>query len=219
MTQAISQFFSTVFGDNVILATILIAMLPLIELKGAIPFAVSRAFWGNAALSVWQAFGYSLLGSCLIVPIWALIFLPFYKWIKNKKFFGKVANFFAGSAIDKSDKVNATTTSVGYKSILKKMFITCVFVAFPVPLTGVWTGTCLGLLLGLNYWQTLVSVIFGNVICGLIVAGVCMVFPNATNIILYIFLALVICLFIYKLIAHFIKQKKQKELNKNTDQQ
>ena len=210
----------TVFGDNVILATILIAMLPLIELKGAIPFAVSSTFWGSHALSIWQAFAWALLGSCAIVPIWAIIFLPIYNWLKDKKFFGKIVNFFAGDAQKKSSQANQQTQQLSKtKSVIKKMLITCLFVAFPVPLTGVWTGVCLAEFMGLNWWQTCLSTIVGNVICGIIVASICMVFPNSTNIILYIFLALVICLFTYKLIVHIIKHKKQNATIKNTDQQ
>ena len=85
MTDLIRDVFSTIFGDNVILATILIAMLPIIELRGAIPFAMSADFWGANALSNISAFWVSFIGSSLVVPILALIFIPVLNWLKKTK--------------------------------------------------------------------------------------------------------------------------------------
>jgi uncharacterized membrane protein len=210
MVDAISQFFSSIFGDNVVLATIIIAIIPIIELKGAIPFGTSTQCWGANALSPLSAYGYALIGSSLVVPILALIFLPIYKAIKDKKFFRKIVHFFVGGVEDKKDKIeaqNAGKTST--KKLLAKMLSVFVFVAFPVPLTGVWTGTCLAVLLGLDFWQTCTSVILGNAVCGLIVATICVIFPNATTIILFVFLAVVLVAIIAKIIAHFVHSKKQ----------
>ena len=53
MTDTISDFFIELFNGNVVLATIIIALIPLIELKGAIPFATSPVFCGDKALTVW----------------------------------------------------------------------------------------------------------------------------------------------------------------------
>ncbi len=209
MIEAISNFFSTVFGDNVILATILIAIIPLIELKGAIPFAISEQLWGKFALNAWQAFGYSLLGGIIIVPILALIFMPIYNALKDKKFFKPIVNFFTGSIKEKSAKVEEDSlNSTGGKKVFIKMLLAFVFVAFPVPLTGVWTGTCFAVLMGLNFWQTCISVMLGNVVCGLIMVTICLIFPSATMIILYIFLALVVLAILYKIISHILHKKK-----------
>ena len=76
MTAFLHNMFASIFNDNVVLATIIIATLPVIELRGAIPFATNTGFWDINALSNWAAYGWSLLGSSVIVPIIALIFLP-----------------------------------------------------------------------------------------------------------------------------------------------
>ena len=81
MTEFLNNLFANVFGENIILATILISMVPIIELRGAIPFATSTGFWGNIAMDNWTAFGWSLLGSSLIVPLVALIFIPIINWL------------------------------------------------------------------------------------------------------------------------------------------
>ena len=91
MTEFIENIFSSIFGNNVILATILIAVVPIIELKGAIPFSMSSQIWGTNALSLVSAFLYGLLGSCLVVPILALIYTPIINWLKKTKLFKKLA--------------------------------------------------------------------------------------------------------------------------------
>ena len=84
MTDFIENIFSSIFGNNVVLATILIAIIPIIELKGAIPFSMSPEIWGSFALPYWEAFFYGLLGSCLIVPILALLYVPIINWLKKE---------------------------------------------------------------------------------------------------------------------------------------
>ena len=91
------DFFATVlsgiFGSKSWLATIIVSMFPIFELKGSIPVGMSREFWGEYALNGSQAFLCGLLGSCLVVPILALIFKPIINWMKNAKLFRKFAHF------------------------------------------------------------------------------------------------------------------------------
>jgi len=228
MTEAIRNIFSTIFGDNVILATILIAMLPIIELRGAIPFGMSVDFWGTSALSNISGFVYSFLGSSLIVPILALIFIPFINWLKKTKLFSGLAIKIENRIKSKSDKINqdAIEKSTEHTELVesdnkkinttskKKFWLKALglfaFVAVPLPLTGVWTGTCIGVMLGFNFWQTCSIVIVGNLTAGLIIAFVCSIFPNFTNIILYIFLAFVVVFIIYGIIKGIINKRKSK---------
>jgi len=56
MTELIGEIFSTIFNGNVALATVIVSMVPIMELKGGIPFGMSKAFWGDLALSRWEAF-------------------------------------------------------------------------------------------------------------------------------------------------------------------
>lgn len=214
MTEGISQFFLNTFGDNAWLATFLIAIIPLVELKGAIPFGVSTQFWGENALSSANAFLFAFLGSCLVVPIVALIFKPICNWLSKYKFFKSIIDFFTGSVKAKSEEVSVEVEKKDKnKKTLLKMLYVFLFVAFPVPLTGVWTGTCFAVLLGLNFWQVCLSAIFGNFVCGIIVALVCLIFPNATTIILYVFLAIIALAFTVKLVMHFVKKRNLKKVD------
>lgn len=222
MTEIIRDAFSTVFGDRVILATIIIAMLPIIELRGAIPFGMSIEFWGSNALNNISAFLWSFIGSSLVVPIIALLFIPFLNWLKRTKIFSKLAHKLEGRIKNKTDKIsedaeknNSYKELVNEEEILKKnkrkkllkalgLFL---FVAVPIPLTGVWTGTCVGVMLGFNFWETCAIVISGNLCAGLIITFVCSIFPNFTTIILYVFLAFVIIFILYGIIASFVKKR------------
>ena len=211
MLEFITNFFHSVFGTNAILATILIAIVPLIELKGAIAFGMDVGLWDEHALGSMEAFLYAFLGSIIVVPILALIFKPIYNYIKDKKFFRSIANFFVGEAKKKSEETEQKTQEKSkVKAIVIKCFIVFLFVAFPVPLTGVWTGTCLAVLMGLNFWQTCLSVVLGNAVCGLIVTFVCMLFPSATNIILIVFLGLILIALIVKIVLYVLKKRKEK---------
>lgn len=227
MTEFIREVFSTIFGENVILATIIIAMLPIIELRGAIPFGMSIEFWGTNALSNISSFVWSFLGSSLVVPIIALLFIPILNWFKKTKIFSKLADKIENRIKNKTDKINedAEKNNV-YREIvcdselqkknrrrrLLKALGLFVFVAIPLPLTGVWTGTCIGVMLGFNFWQTCAIVIWGNLCAGLIITFICSIFPNFTTIILYVFLACVVVFALYGFISSNIKKSKNKVL-------
>lgn len=210
------EILARLFGGNSILGTLLIAMLPLIELKGAIPVGMSETIWGSAALSTWQAFLWALLGSCLVVPIVALLFRPIYQWVKDKKFFKNIVDFVVGDVAKRSDKIKAENQNKTLRrTFWLKVLAVFLFVAFPVPMTGVWTGTCFAVLLGLNFWVICATVIAGNAICGVIVTFVCQTFPQITDILLVIFLLLILVAVVTKVILHIIK-KRRASLTANT---
>ena len=230
MTELIREIFSTIFGDNVILATILIAMLPIIELRGAIPFGMSIEFWGVNALNNITSFLWSFLGSSLVVFILALCFIPLINWLKKTKWFSGIATKIENRIKNKTDKINQDveskttehTENIGLASennkSNKKTWLKVVglfsFVAIPLPLTGVWTGTCIGVMLGFNYWQTCTIVVLGNLTAGLIITFVCSIFPAFTTIILYIFLGSIAVFLLYGLIKGIIVKRKSKKASK-----
>ena len=212
MTEAISAFLSEVFNDNVVLATILISIIPLIELKGAIPFGVSEKFWGAGALNEWSAMFLSVLGGFFVTIVLSLIFKPLYNWLKDKKFFKSFLEFFTSSAKKKSEEVDFNELDrPNTKKVWIRILAVFLFVAIPLPGTGVYTGTCLGVFCGLNFWQNICAVTIGNLVAGVIITTVCAIFPAFTDIILYIFLLIIFAFLIYKIIVHLIKKRNNKE--------
>ena len=173
MIDAIQGFFSSIFGNNVILATILIAMVPIIELKGAIPFAMSESIWKGFQLSSGFAFLYGVVGSSLIVPLLVWLYVPIIKFLKSTKLFKNLALKIEQKINTKKqnveNKIEEDSNKKQNKSLLLKTLGVFLFVAIPLPFTGVWTGSCFAVALGLNFFLSCVVVIFGNIIAGLIV--------------------------------------------------
>lgn len=206
------KILTAIFGHNSILATIFTSMLPLVELKGAIPLGVS-SIWGVDALSSWQAFLWALLGSSIVVPIVALLFRPIYQWMKDKKFFKTLVDFVVGDAAKRSDKIKAENQNKSTRRTLWLKILTIfLFVAFPVPMTGVWTGTCFAVLLGLNFWVICATVIIGNTVCGIIITFVCQVFPQITDILLVLFLVLIMVALLIKVVMRILKKRRAEKV-------
>ena len=84
---------------------------------------------------------------------------------------------------------------------MEKLIITTAFVAIPVPGTGVYTGSVLAIFIGLNFYQTVLSVTVGNIIAGLIVTLICSTFPEFTTIIFIAFLAMLIVYLAYRIVV------------------
>lgn len=213
MVNFLGKIFASIFGTHSSIATVIISMFPLIELKGGIPVGMSQDFWGEYALSGMNAFWLAMLGSCIVVPIVALIFKPILNWLKRTRLFRKIGELIDEKVKKHSESIDAKVqkeeTSV--KKTWLKAILVFLFVAVPLPLTGVWTGTCVAVAIGLNFWQTCLSCILGNVVAGLIIMFVCSVFPQFTTIIFIIFLAIILCLVLYAIIKLIINKKKNNE--------
>jgi hypothetical protein len=98
-------------------------------------------------------------------------------------------------------------------SLKKRIASVFVFVALPFPFTGVWTGACLAVALGLNFWQATTTVVLGNVVAGVIIAIVSWLFGDATLIFFYallIFILAGVLFFIARAIVKKIKMKTAK---------
>ena len=193
MTEWLKELFVAIFGTNSWLATIIISMIPIIELRGAIPFGSAVSLWGEHALPVWQSFLYSVLGCSIVCVILTFLFWPIFKWLKGTKVFKKLANSIENKLSNSSKSITDKVETEKNKSRTRwiKWFGVFAFVAIPLPLTGVWTGTCIALFIGLSKKDTMLSVILVNMIAGLIMMTISYFFADNTMIVLWIFLALV----------------------------
>lgn len=210
MVELLGKFFVSIFGTHAGIATVIISMFPLIELKGGIPVGMSSDFWGEYALNGTVSFLLAMLGSCLVVPIVAVIFKPIVEWLKRTKLFRKIGHMIDAKVKNHSDSFNAKAKEE--KSAVKKTWAKILFVfsfvAIPLPLTGVWTGTCVAVAIGLNFWQTCLSCILGNMVAGLIIVTVCSVFPEFTTILFLIFLLVIIVFILYSILKRIISNRK-----------
>lgn len=230
MTEFIGEIFSKLFNDNSMLATILVSMVPIMELKGGIPFGMSEAFWGDRALGKSSAFWSAYLGCSIVVVAMYFLFVPIMNFLRKTKIFKKIANYIDNRVKKQTSKMNEVdgedvlnidekrgVENISQnkcwirKSMLKKMLGVCIFTAIPLPLTGVWMGTCISVALGLNFWETIISVELGNLIAGVIIVTICAAFPQFTHVLIYIFLIIVVMLVIYEVVKALIKRKSSEQ--------
>ncbi|HAP43697.1 MAG: ligand-binding protein SH3 [Spirochaetes bacterium GWD1_61_31] len=139
---------------SVVITTIILALLPIFELRGAIPYAVLNGM--PLPLAAVTAFA----ANALVAPL-VLIFLEtfhriFYRWRWYAKLFDRVV-------ARTRQKIHAGIEKYGYWGIL-------LFVAIPLPFTGAWTGTLGAWLFGLGKRKTILAATCGVAIAALIVS-------------------------------------------------
>lgn len=133
----------------------LISMLPLVELRGAIPVAVGMD------LPKLVSFIICIIGNMLPVPIIYLFARKVLIWGKEKKVIGK---FFTW-CLQKGEKGGKKLESKAGKGLYWALFA---FVAIPLPGTGAWTGTLAASFLDLDFKKTIIAVMTGVLCAGLI---------------------------------------------------
>lgn len=132
-----------------------ISMLPLVELRGAIP--VSQAL----QMPVVPSYIVSILGNMLPVPIIFLFARKFLEWGQNKKVIGGICRFF----LTKGNSAGQKLQEKAGRGIFVALFL---FVAIPLPGTGAWTGTLAASLLNMKFRDTVIAVMLGVLLAGAI---------------------------------------------------
>lgn len=213
MTEWLKELFVSIFGSNSWLATLIISMIPIIELRGAIPFGSATALWGENALPVWESLIFSVIGCSIVCVILTFLFWPIFKWLKNTKALKKFANVIENKLNNSSKSINDKAQAEKNEKKIHwiKWWGVFVFVAIPLPLTGVWTGTCVALFIGLSKKDTMLSVIFGNMVAGLIMLAITYLFGDNTMIVIWLFLALVAIFAIVIFVNSLVKKIKKRK--------
>ncbi len=130
-------------------------MVPLIELRGAIP--VSQAF----GLPVIPSYAICILGNMLPVPVIYLFARRFLEWGQDKKYIGGICSFFLVKGNNAGQKLQAKAGNGLFVALL-------LFVGIPLPGTGAWTGTLGASLLNMRFRDTVLSVMAGVLLAGII---------------------------------------------------
>lgn len=212
MTEVIKEFILKIFGDNAWLGIIIIAMIPVIELRGAIPFALSSV-WGASKLGWFEAYVYSVVGATLPALIIIPLLVPVFNFLKKTKLFKKVVELFEKKFTSKSEKIenDIQSTNSNKNKEWKKFVGVMTFVAIPLPLTGAWTGSAVAAYLKMGFWQGVFAVLCGNIISGGVMTLLCLLLPQkAVDKVLYAFIILAAVLILAAVIVAILKSKKQK---------
>lgn len=135
-------------------------MVPLIELRGAIPFAVTsieRGYDLNLAL----CYIIAIIGNMIPVPIIFFFARKVLEWGKDKKIIG---GFFTW-CLEKGHKGGKKLEEKAGRGLYFALFL---FVGIPLPGTGAWTGTLAASILDMDFKKSIRSVIAGVVLAGVI---------------------------------------------------
>lgn len=208
-----TEFIQNLIGNDCI-ATIIMSFVPLIELKGGIVFAQS------AGINFFLAFALAYVGSTIaFIPVYWLL-KPVLAWMKKVKWFKKLADkvesYFKTKADETMEKQKQKHGKSNMNEKLIKVLGVFIFVAIPLPMTGVWTGTAIAVFLGLRFRDTVLPAMLGNLVAGIIIsllALLCQAVNIDLDYVLYGLFALAIILLVITIIK-VVKQKPE-EVNKD----
>ena len=132
-----------------------ISMVPLIELRGAIPY--SQVF----GLPIVQSFIICILGNMVPIPIIYLFARKVLEWGADKPVIGKFFTF----CLEKGEKGGKKLQAKAGKGLFIALML---FVGIPVPGTGAWTGTLAASILDMDFKSTVAAVLLGVLLAGVI---------------------------------------------------
>lgn len=142
------------------LLVLVISMVPLIELRGAIPIAVGM----DLGLPEWAVLITAIIGNIIPVPLIYLFARKFLEWGSKKKW--KPLHQFCNFCLKKGEKAgNKLLKKAGNKGTYFALFL---FVAIPIPGTGAWTGTLAASILNLDFKKTMLAILAGVLVAGII---------------------------------------------------
>lgn len=154
----LASFFTTLQGIPLIakyLLTAFVGMMPIIEIRGAIPLGVAMG------LDYWSAYICSFIGN--IIPIFFIVkyIRPLFDFFGRWKFFKKIIDWATDKATRKIKENTKLQSAVAFGLF--------VFVAIPIPTTGAWVGSLIANFLDIPLKKAFVPLALGVAVAGFIV--------------------------------------------------
>ena len=140
------------------LIVFVVSMVPLIELRGAIPVAESLG------LNIFIYYPVAIIGNMLPVPFIYLFARKVLEWGKDKKLTGKFFTLCLEKGEKGGQKLKETASNSGL------FFALLVFVGIPLPGTGAWTGTLAASFLKIDFKTSIIAVTLGVLLAGIIMS-------------------------------------------------
>lgn len=133
----------------------LISMLPLVELRGAIPVAV------GFDMPVVPSYIIAVIGNMLPVPFIFFFARKFLEWGKDQKLIGGFCRW----CMEKGQKGGEKLTAKAGRGLYVALLL---FVGIPLPGTGAWTGTLAASFLNMDFKKSILAVMAGVILAGII---------------------------------------------------
>lgn len=205
MIEKITAWLNALFHGNPYVTTGAISIVPMIEVRGAITVGIGMG------LNPWIAWVISCVSALIVCPALLLCLRPLLRLLKKVKFFYNVAagleDMFQGKA--KKIENEATAEKNKTRANWKKTLGVFLFVAIPLPLTGVWTGSAVAAFLDLDYKYSVPAIVVGNFVSGLIITLLNMVLGEYSPLILLILMIFVVVSIVTACIAIAARYKKK----------
>ena len=137
------------------LIVFLISMVPLIELRGAIPYAV------GFGLPIVPSIIVAVIGNMIPVPFIFLFARRILEWGKDKRYIGPFFNW----CLEKGEKGGQKLKDKAGRGLYIALLL---FVGIPLPGTGAWTGTLAASILDMDFKKSVLFVLLGVLLAGAI---------------------------------------------------
>ena len=134
--------------------TILVSMVPIVELRGGIPFGVTLG------LPVWAAYLAAVIGNILPVPFILVYIRRIFQWMRRRL---PRLNRLVDKLERKSHLQGRRVTKYKYLGLM-------LFVAIPLPGTGAWTGALAAAFLDMPLRKAIPSIFAGILIAGIVIS-------------------------------------------------
>ena len=132
-----------------------VSMVPIIELRGAIPYAV------GFGLPLLPSYIIAIIGNMIPVPFIFLFARKVLVWGSTKKYIGKFFTWCLKKGEKGGEKLKQSAGKGLYIALL-------IFVGIPLPGTGAWTGTLAASLLNMDFKKSTLAVMGGVILAGII---------------------------------------------------
>lgn len=222
MIQELITQISNAIG-NPYLTLYVISIIPIVELRGAILF---MPYMFDTLGEMMLGMLCCIAGSTTVIVPLILITRPLIKKLRRSKLFSKIGKRMEANLSDRAEsaydeeKIEEREAKHNRKPLskdTKKFLGLFVFVAVPLPMTGAWTGSCIGSFLDFPVWKASLAVFFGNIVAGLILTTIAYFLPRQyADVFLYGFvvLAVAIAVTLYFSRSKRNERKRDAELEK-----
>lgn len=143
------------YAGSLHVATVILATLPILELRGALPVALLAP----DPLPLWQAYPLAVLGNMLPIPLIAWFLEPATNFLRRWKSGDRFVEWLFARTRRKGEKIQKY-----------ELWGLVLFVAIPLPATGAWTGAMAGHVFGLTKRRTVFACFLGVCIAGVIMS-------------------------------------------------
>lgn len=135
-----------------------ISMVPLIELRGAVPYAIANG------LPIIPSYIIAIIGNMIPVPFIFFFARKVLEWGKDKPVIGGFFSF----CLDKGHKGGEKLKEKAGKGLYWALFL---FVGIPLPGTGAWTGTLAASILDMDFKKSVRATVLGVILAGIIMGS------------------------------------------------